>query len=451
MMIFDFNQISGVVDIFARGGGGGSSSGGGGGDGGILFIFGYLPTHFVGAFFRKKMYNPIGGILTAVITIGYAAFLLIFGWVGIIIAIAALVGGLAGFFGWFSAIGKFLNLSKKAKQDIVKAAATDAAWDEATMTARVKQVFMQFQKDWSTFNTESMRTYVAQPYEYHVELMLYGLKLRSRRNDMQNITIKQAFPIEVKDADNNAEDRVSYYIEASAQDSIIETIDGTETNLFTDLGTFSEIWHMVRNGNTWNLERIEQTTASVMTKQAQLEQFAKQNGLYYSLDWGWLLLPRQGVLFSKGAFGISDINNHVIGLYSNLLIEIYTYVPVQKDTVKTYTIAQVALPKRYGSIIVEAKESWTNNIFGSKPSGYNKISLEWPDFNKRYNVYATDIEQVTAFELLHPVYMEKLFSLPFKVSIEVVDNVVYLYSTDQKADYATMLSLLKDAFKEMRL
>jgi hypothetical protein len=58
---------------------------------------------------------------------------------------------------------------------------------------------------------------------------------------------------------------------------------------------------------------------------------------------------------------------------------------------------------------------------------------------------------VTAFELLHPAYMEKLFALPFKVSIEVVDNVVYLYTRDKKADYATMYAILNDAFKEMKL
>ncbi len=200
------------------------------------------------------------------------------------------------------------------------------------------------------------------------------------------------------------------------------------------------------------LENIEQTTADYTTRSGSIKAFAAQNQLYYSLDWGWLLVPRRGVLFGASKFGTSDINNHVIGLYNNLLIELYSYIPKPKaDTRIVYTIAQVALPKRYESIIVEAKKGWSSDLFPRAPKGYNTISLEWPDFNKRYRVYATDIEQVTAFELLHPVYMEKLFALPFKVSIEVVDNVVYLYTTDTKADYATMLNILKDAFKEMRL
>jgi hypothetical protein len=370
------------------------------------------------------------------------------------VALAALVGGPAGYFGWFSGLTRMFKKSEKAKTDMAIAFNKDPAWYEQDITNQVMTMFKTFQNDWSTFNVESMRTYVTQPYMYHLELMLYALKLRKRRNDMQDVTISQIMPIEITDSEDNSQDRITYFIQASAKDSVVETIDGNELKLFTDTSSFSELWHFVRAGNSWKLESIEQTTADKSMQSFKMKEFAAANNMYYSLDWGWLLLPRQGVLFSKGAFGTSDINNHVIGPYNNLLIEIYTYIDKPtNDSKKNYTVAQAALPKRYGSIIVEAKESWSNNILklNKAPKGYNKISLEWPDFNKRYNVYATDIEQVTAFELLHPVYMEKLFALPFKVNIEVVDNVVYLYSLDNKADYTTMLNLLKDAFKEMRL
>jgi hypothetical protein len=79
------------------------------------------------------------------------------------------------------------------------------------------------------------------------------------------------------------------------------------------------------------------------------------------------------------------------------------------------------------------------------------LSLEWPDFNRRYEVLATNVEQVTAFELLHPVFMEKLFALPFRVGIEVVDNTLYLYTNDKGVEYGQMLSILHDAFNEMKL
>ncbi len=52
--------------------------------------------------------------------------------------------------------------------------------------------------------------------------------------------------------------------------------------------------------------------------------------------------------------------------------------------------------------------------------------------------------------------MEKLEAVPFEVNIEVVDNDVYLYAPEKAKDtdatrYDTMLRLLQEAFKQMRL
>ena len=50
--------------------------------------------------------------------------------------------------------------------------------------------------------------------------------------------------------------------------------------------------------------------------------------------------------------------------------------------------------------------------------------------------------------------MEQLAALGFEVSIEVVDNVIYLHTSEQGADiavYQTMYDLAQKAFKEMRL
>jgi hypothetical protein len=83
--------------------------------------------------------------------------------------------------------------------------------------------------------------------------------------------------------------------------------------------------------------------------------------------------------------------------------------------------------------------------------------MESGDFNKRYYVFASDSEAVTSFELLHPAFMEKLAALPFEVSIEVVDNIVYLYtplqkgSTNRIEQYEIMLGILMEAYKQMRM
>ncbi len=80
-----------------------------------------------------------------------------------------------------------------------------------------------------------------------------------------------------------------------------------------------------------------------------------------------------------------------------------------------------------------------------------KVSLEWSQFNKLFNVYATDMDKVNSLELLHPAFMEKLALAPYRINIEIIGNDLYLYTTDKKADYPQMLHILKEAFEEMKM
>lgn len=194
----------------------------------------------------------------------------------------------------------------------------------------------------------------------------------------------------------------------------------------------------------------------MLTYNAELEKFAAANKFCYSADWGWLLLPERGQLFGSGKFGLSDINNHVIGVYNNVLIQLYTYISFGGDA-KSYLIAQTSLPKSYGDIVVRRRRTGMN----FKIRGLNKLSTEWGDFNKKYDIFASNAEQATSFELLNPLFMEKLEAIPFEVNIEVVDNVVYLYadenahgiasSQEDASRYGAMLEVLKAAFIEMRM
>ena len=85
-----------------------------------------------------------------------------------------------------------------------------------------------------------------------------------------------------------------------------------------------------------------------------------------------------------------------------------------------------------------------------------KVETEWGQFNEKYEVWATVPELATSFELLHPAFMEKLEALPFELNIEVVDNVLYLYSADSSigindANYSVMLQIINEAFKQMKM
>lgn len=452
------------LEIFARGGGGGS--GGGGGGGGIEFVLGYLPMHFLGALLRKAKNKST--VLWIIANIGgwsiagiYAGFWIMMGGYGWLIGICALVGMSAGLYGLFSK----LKQSKRVKERLTTAAHQDAAWNQERLVEHAKAIFMRYQGDWSRLDIEAMKTYMTPRYHYHASLLIYTLQLMKRSNLINNVAIQDAVIIAADDSIDNSRDIFTIGFNATAQDELFEIIDGVQTHLLTSTEQFTEYWTFIRSGDTWLLDRIDQATVDPGSLNAQLDTFANQHGYHYSADMGVLFVPKRGYLFGGAKFAArklsrSDINNHIVGLYNNqLLIQLYTYrKDVSQNNGKSYVVAQASVPKSYGRIVVRRKslmsDITTNILHPFSIPGLEKMNTEWMQFNNKYDVYASSAEQVTSFELLNPTYMEQLEALGFKVTIEVVDNVVYLYTDERETSvetYATMLDLLNKAFKEMRL
>jgi hypothetical protein len=321
---------------------------------------------------------------------------------------------------------------------------TSVDWPTPETANAVNDTFYAFQKDWAELNPEAMQDYLTIGYFYNVNLMLLALKAAGRRNDMEGVALLNAVPIAVDLADEQGWATMLIRVTGQARDSLVEQATGDV--YYTDTEPFSEYWYFVLDGSKWRLDNIRQTTEAENVLHPAIQNFALEHKYFYSGEWGWLLLPTKGQLFDRANFTVSAVNDHVIGLYKTSIIEFYTYLP-NKNGAESYTVAQAFLPKSYGDIIVRRKQG----ILSAKPRGLNKIEMEWPDFNKKYDVFATDVEQVTSFELLNPVFMEKVEALPFPLSIEVVDNVVYLYTQQALDDYAPMLDILYRAFQEMKM
>lgn len=447
-----------AFDIFSRAGGGGSSGGGGGGgsssggssggSGGLIVVIGYIPMHFIGRGLQKKLSTAISSIIGWIIAVIYAIILILLlrSFLGFFAGGAAIFGMGAGLYGWFDKIGK---MAKMAKNKQALAAQKDGSWNIDTLKAITSSIFVKYQKDWGDYNLESMKLYLTPKYWQHNQFMVMALQQLNRQNLMSNVQILSLDLIDINDNEDNNKDSFIMKIEARAQDDLIDKT--TNTRLFQDNKSFIEYWKFIRKDNNWFLDGIIQDTQDIGQKNNVLELFAQKNNCFFSLDWGWLLLPCRGQLFGEGSFGVSDINNHVIGVYNNILIQLYNYVPrpANEGNSKNYIIAQVALPKTYGNIVVR-KKSLIN--FGIKD--LTKVTMEWGEFNKKYEVYASDMERVTSFELLNPGFMVKLQEMPFEVNIEVVDNIVYLYSNKtvpSEQNYERMLYILQQAFKEMRM
>lgn len=441
-MVYEF------LTVFARAGGGGSSSGGGGGAVVLIALPGIVAAS-VSEPVKKRTQSKAAG--TAV---GLAAGLLVSllyllgGTIWFIIAlISAVIGAVAG--ALTDKLRRFRRNSRAAQQAVQKASIQDSTWNEQAIIGYATTVFNRFQYDWERLDLTSIQQYTTPNYARHVGLMLYALQQMGRINQMSNVSISEVVITQAYDDQNDQNDRVSVGFVASADDKLIEN----GSLIYRDTEEFGEQWNFVRSGNGWLLDGIDQVTEDSAQFIASMRQFAAQYNMYFSPDWGHLLLPTRGELFKRGFQG-ADINNHIIGFWTgNLLVQLYTYnKPIGEDNMDYYIVGQVNLPKSYGGILVERRDSRFLKRFKA-PSGYKKVQMEWGDFNKRYQVYATDENQVTSFELLNPSFMAWLYDQNIKVNIEVVDNVVYLYAkiVNGEMRYAEMMDILQKSHKELKM
>ena len=142
----------------------------------------------------------------------------------------------------------------------------------------------------------------------------------------------------------------------------------------------------------------------------------------------------------------------MIGKWGDLLVQLYTYAETPGQYASSYYIVgQINVPKDYLGVIVKSREFKS----GKKPDkSYEKFELEWNKFNDRYEVYAASRDALPAFELLNPKFMEFLYGKNPSYSLEVVDNVIYIYANIKnitEQDYIDMLAVLRAAYDELKM
>lgn len=403
-------QIANYSLHLARGGGGGSSSGGGGGGG------------------SSSGSSSYGGGSSSGDTGSPLSFFIFFSG---IIAFVIVIKLLAKKQGAIVPSG-FVDPLKDAK----------APAEQKTAISRGREIFLVFQSSWSKFDLVNMQKLTSQAFYKKMVLELNVLKNYQRQNDMQSVKIQKFY---LQQSSFSTSSFVAF-VQASATDKLIDLRDNKL--IFVDNSVFSEYWYFIRENGVFVLDRIEQTTASTAKKIPAIEQFASANGFYYDIDFGWLMMPSRGAIFGPSGFGNADINNHVIGYHKDKIVEFYSYEPKAGAGMTPLVVAQAILPRHYDDILVTQK-SWYN--FKPKQKGLTKIETESVDFNKKFAVWAADIDKATSFELLAPNFMERIYALSSEINIEVVDNVLYIYSLDQSIAYDQLLEILNWAFEEMKL
>lgn len=394
----------------ARAGGGGSSSGGGGGG---------------GSFSGSSSY---GGGTPA------DAWLI----VGITSVIFIIIG---------ISVYQRRKAVQKTKADLAVAAKSDPKWQERDLIRRVEEVFFIFQNAWAKKDPDAMRTILSAEYYKRMVLEISVLKNLHRTNTLENPVIVSCHIQDMTDVADSSGDKFTAHVNAKGKDVLWDDLANKE--IYHENSSFTEDWHFVREDNRWVLGVITQATADPRLEDQKIADFAKQNGFYFDPDFGWLMLPQKGVLFSKASFLRSDINNHVVGYYRNKIVEFYTYAPRANGGERQpyYLIAQAILPIHHTDIVVERKK-----LINWPKRGLRRMSLESVDFNNKFCLWAHPADMSRPLELLTPNFMEKIYNLPIEINIEVVDNVLYLYAKNRGVqNYGQMLEVLSWAFDEMKM
>ncbi len=451
-----------IAQLFAAAGGGGSSSSDDGGN--IIALIGYFPSYYLGKLIKKFLPRRAELIVSVIgATISSAALLAfsIYAGGGIFFMALIVAGIWAGWYAaFFNAFDKLHKKFKHSKVAIATASQTDSTWNGSAIEEHVRNIFLRFETDWSSFNTSSIATYTTSSYNIHIYLMLACLRQLGRTNIVKSPTISELGIIDVVDSPDNTEDRFTAVISWRADDLVTET--ATNKVLWKNKHEVVEYWHFRRNENSyWLLDGISQETAAAHLRHSGLVEFATANGMFYSLDMGELFIPYYGVLFNQKSKKGKDVNNHVVGAYNQRLIQLYTfsYLEGSGNHKDHHMVAQVQLPKSYGGILVESvKSKRGKRLFGliknSAPKNYTPHSFEWQDFNNRYRVYATDSDRLATFELINPGFMAWLHDNDPEVSIEVANNIVYLYkpiASVKVGDYEKFMTIIQKAFKELQL
>lgn len=402
--------------LLARGGGGGSSSGGHSSSSG---------SHSSSSYHSSSSGGSSGGS-------DWWVVFLVFGIFGFVIVMLILASRKKGKATVAPVPAGFIDPSKDAK----------TTTQEKVNIEQAKKTFVAFQKAWQEFDLKKMKTITSPEYFKKMTLELNVLKNYDRKNIMDDVQIQGAYIFRMEDYSNG----FVVFFQAKAKDQLVDT--RTDLTIFTDTNPFSEIWTFVKSGKAFVLDKIDQTTAEAYKFDASIAQFSQANNFYYDPDFGWLMMPSRGAIFGPAGFGNADINNHVIGYYRDKIVEFYSYEPKAGTGLPPITVAQAVLPKRYDDILVTEK-SWYG--FKPKQKGLEKVETESNEFNKKFAIWAAKPDRATSFELLATNFMERIYALNYEINIEVVDNVLYLYSPGKGIDYQSMLDVLSWAFDEMKM
>jgi hypothetical protein len=168
---------------------------------------------------------------------------------------------LAPFFLIYIAVSSALLERKrnKAKHLIQKLETEDAIWNHRKMMARIDEVFLKVQIAWTERNQDLAKDYMSDRIYAKHKIQTDEMLKKGRKNVLDKINLEEAMIISVADYKDDASDSFSAHIKGSMIDyDIDENTNKVLSGYISEIESFTEIWHFIRDGNIWVLDEINQ-------------------------------------------------------------------------------------------------------------------------------------------------------------------------------------------------
>lgn len=169
-------------------------------------------------------------------------------------------------------VNKKIN-EKKAKVDgaLSKMAEKDPVWDESDLESYARTAFMAIEQAWCDQDLEKLKKFLDLDLYQQWVVQLDTMRKKGWKNVMDELTLENVRIVGVVNKPGTEEDTFTACIDASAADY---TVDGSgkvvDSNTSHNISrwtsrpsnqSFREFWTFRRNGDRWNLNRIDQSDA----------------------------------------------------------------------------------------------------------------------------------------------------------------------------------------------
>jgi predicted lipid-binding transport protein (Tim44 family) len=149
--------------------------------------------------------------------------------------------------------------NRQCKDLTARLEAFDPMWNMDAISARVEETYFKVQEAWAARDQDIAKDYMSPRLYAKHKAQTDQMIREGRRNVLENVNLKQAKVIGVRDLRDDAKDRFWVHLKGSMVDyTVNDTTGGVVAGSMGKAENFTEIWSFVRGEKGWVLDEIDQ-------------------------------------------------------------------------------------------------------------------------------------------------------------------------------------------------